>query len=275
MASRTILITGASDGIGAVAAAAEARRGDRVLLAGRSEEKLRRVARNLPRAEIFAADFTRLDDVRALAAWTLDRVDTIDVLALNAGGIFGNREITVDGHEKTFQVNHLAHFLLTDLLLEPLRAGHAAVVSTSSVGARFFGHLDLDDLDNAKKYTPQKAYGDAKLANILFTKGIAAHYGTDGISAVALHPGNVATNFAADTTSFMRFIYRTPLKRLALISPEKGGESLLWAMDGRPGIDWVSGEYYENGRLATKVNPQQNDPALVQAFWDASRALIS
>lgn len=274
MATRTILITGASDGIGAVAAAAEARRGNRVLITGRSEDKLRRVASDID-VEYFVADFARLDDVRALAAWTLERADAIDVLALNAGGIFGDREITVDGYEKTFQVNHLAHFLLTKLLMKPLRAGTASVVSTSSVGARFFGHIDLDDLDNARKYSSQKAYGDAKLANILFTKGLATRYASDGIAAMALHPGNVATNFAADTSHFMHVIYHTPLKRLALISPEKGGENLLWAMDGRPGADWESGQYYEKRRIAKNVNPQQNDPKLIDAFWDASEALVS
>lgn len=274
MSRRTIVITGASDGIGAVAAAAEARRGDRVLLVGRSEEKLRRVARDLP-AEYFVADFTSLDQVRTIAASILERVDSVDVLVLNAGGIFGDREITQDGHEKTFQVNHLAHFLLTELLLDALKAGNASVVSTSSVGARFFGHLELDDLDNVKAYSPQKAYGDAKLANILFTKGLASRYGTDGISAVALHPGNVATNFASDTTHFMHTIYHTPLKRLILISPEKGGANLTWAIDGRPGIDWVSGEYYEKRRIARKVNPQQNDAAFIDAFWDASAELVS
>ncbi|MCL1871645.1 MAG: SDR family NAD(P)-dependent oxidoreductase [Promicromonosporaceae bacterium] len=273
MTQKTILLTGASDGIGAAAARDLAAQGHRVLVTGRSPEKTARVAQQTG-AEHFVSDFARLDDVRALAAAVRERTDRIDVLANNAGGIFGPRTMTDDGHELTLQVNHLAPFLLTHLLLDELRAGGGVVVNTSSIASRRFGHLDLDDLENARSFRAEKAYGDAKLANILFTKGLHVRYHQDGISSVAFHPGNVATNFAAQTTSTWRFVYHTPLRRLVLVDAGKGGSNLTWAIEGTPGTTWKSGEYYENRRLPRRPNPQQDDAGLVDAFWDASARLV-
>jgi NAD(P)-dependent dehydrogenase (short-subunit alcohol dehydrogenase family) len=273
---KTILITGASDGIGAAAAARMTADGHRVLITGRSTTKTGDVARSTG-AKPFIADFTRLDDVRALATAVKAELGGagLDVLANNAGGIFGDYTTTADGYEKTFQVNHLAPFLLTHLLLDELQAGTGgSVVNTSSVANRLFGHLDLDDLGNERKYSPNKAYGDAKLANILFTRGLVAHYGDQGISSVAFHPGNVATNFAADTTSLMRFVYRTPLKKLALISSEKGGRNLTNLVAGTPGVDWHSGDYYDQDKPSTKINPQANDNTLVDGLWTRSTTMV-
>lgn len=275
---KTILITGASDGIGAASARQLAARGHRVLITGRSREKVDAVARETG-AKGFVADYTRLDDVRRLADEVRAELDGagLDVLANNAGGLFGDPTKTVDGNEKTFQVNHLAPFLLTELLLDELRAGaggQASVVNTSSVANRLFGHLDLDDLDNDKKFSANKAYGDAKLANILHVRGLQARYRDQGISAVAFHPGNVATNFASDTTSIMRFIYQTPLKRLNLISADKGGANLTWFVEGTPVVTWRPGAYYDKQKLTAKVNPQALDDALVDGLWDRSAALV-
>jgi NAD(P)-dependent dehydrogenase (short-subunit alcohol dehydrogenase family) len=276
MTSKTILITGASDGIGAAAAAQLTADGHRVLITGRSETKTADVARSTG-ATPFIADFTRLDDVRALATSVKAELGGagLDVLANNAGGISGDFTTTADGYEKTFQVNHLAPFLLTHLLLDELRAGNGgAVVNTSSVANRLFGHLDLDDLGNEKKYSPNKAYGDAKLANILFTRGLVARHGDEGISSVALHPGNVATNFASDSTSLMRFVYRTPLKKLALISPEKGGRNLTRLVEGTPGVDWQTGAYWDQDKPSTKINPQADDNTLVEGLWTRSATMV-
>lgn len=269
MPQKTILLTGASDGIGTAAARDLSARGHRVLVVGRSPKKTARVAQELG-LEHFVSDFAHLDQVHHLAAAVRQRTEKIDVLANNAGGIFGERSVTPDGNEQTLQVNHLAPFLLTHLLLDELRAGDGVVVNTSSVGSRVFGHLDLDDLDNARRYRPEKAYGDAKLANILFTKGLHARHHDDGISTMAFHPGNVATNFASDTTSLMRFVYHTPLRRLVLVSVDKGGENLTWAIDGTPGDTWTSGEYYEKRRPARRTNPQQDDASAVDDFWEVS-----
>ena len=174
MAQQTILITGASDGIGAASARTLAAKGHRVLIVGRSAEKTAAVARETG-AEPFVADFSRLDEVRALAGTVKERLGgRLDVLANNAGGIFGDRTVTADGYEYTLQVNHLAPFLLTHLLLDELCAAGGTVVNTSSIASRLFGNLDLDDLGNERGYSPAKAYGDAKLDNILFTRGLHA-----------------------------------------------------------------------------------------------------
>ncbi|MGL4340392.1 MAG: SDR family NAD(P)-dependent oxidoreductase, partial [Rhodoglobus sp.] len=168
MTTRTIIITGASDGIGAAAARAISATGDTVVLVGRSREKTEAIAHELG-AEFFLADYTRLDEVRELAQKLLAAYPRIDVLANNAGGIMAARELTVDGFEKTLQVNHLAPFLLTSLLLPRLVESHATVIATASAG-NAFGRIDTNDLQNQNKYSPAKAYANAKLATILFTR---------------------------------------------------------------------------------------------------------
>ncbi|MGO4535297.1 SDR family NAD(P)-dependent oxidoreductase [Leifsonia sp. 2MCAF36] len=273
MTTKTIVLTGASGGIGAAASRKLIADGHTVALVGRSPRKTEGLARELG-TDYFLADFAKLDDVRTLAATLRNTYPRIDVLANNAGGIFGDPARTVDGFEKTLQVNHLAPFLLTNLLLDTLKASHAVVTNTSSVGARVFGKIDTDDLNNDVKFSANKAYGDAKLANILFTKELDRRHGADGISSVAFHPGNVRTNFANDTTSLMRVLYRTPIGRLAgMVSPERGAEPLIWLAEGTPGEDWVSGQYYEKNRIA-KTNPQADDAALASRLWDKSAELV-
>lgn len=271
--SRVIVITGASDGIGAAGSRQLVADGHTVVVVGRSQEKTAALARELG-TDSFVADFARLDDVRTLAAALRERYPRIDVLVNNAGGIFGDRSRTVDGFEKTLQVDHLAPFLLTNLLMDTLVASGASVITTSSIAARLFGHIDLDDLENDRRYSANKAYGDAKLANVLFTQELARRFGGQGISAAAFHPGVVRTNFASDTSSVMRFVYRTPLSRLAgFVTPEQGADQLVWLAEGTAGRDWVSGEYYERRRVA-KTNPQARDAALASALWDVSAAMV-
>jgi NAD(P)-dependent dehydrogenase (short-subunit alcohol dehydrogenase family) len=269
MSSRTIVITGASDGIGAATARKLAARGDRLILTGRRADKLHTVAEPLG-ADHVTADFARLADVRDLAAALRERTDRIDVLVNNAGGVFAERVVTEDGNERTMQVNHYAGFLLTNLLLDVLTASDAKVVNVSSVGSRAFGKLDLNDLDNDRRYKTMKAYGDSKLANILFTKGLHARHHGDGISTLALHPGNIASNFARETGTWaMKAIYASPLARM-LSTPDDGADNLLWAIDGTPGATWEPGEYYEPRKKPRRPNPQQNDRALIDAFWAES-----
>lgn len=276
MPPKTIVLTGASDGIGAAAARQLAASSPRLILVGRSAEKTRAVAEETD-ATWFTADFARLDDVRTLAEKIADAVgdDGIDVLANNAGGIFGDQTPTVDGFEKTMQVNHLAPFLLTSLLLPQLLASGGAVVNTSSIAHRLFGHLDVDDLDNTRRFSPNKAYGDAKLANVLFAKSLHTKFHADGLSAVAFHPGTVQTNFASDSSSIMRLLYRTPLKHLMLIGADKGGATLRWFIEGTPDETWFSGAYYDERQLTARVNPQVNDAALAEALWQRSAALVT
>lgn len=274
---KTILITGASDGIGAAAARQLATRGHRLLLTGRSKDKTEAVAQELG-AKAFVADFSNLSEVRQLAQEVKTELAGagLDVLANNAGGIFGDRNKTVDGNEMTFQINHLAQFLLTELLMDNLLAAKegASVINTSSVANRLFAKIDLGDLNNDKKFSANKAYGDAKLANILHARGIQARYGTQGISTVSFHPGAVATNFASETTSFMRLFYQTPLKKWGLISSEKGGGHLAWLIEGTPGVDWEVGGYYEERTLSKKINPKAKDDALVEGLWQKSKVLV-
>ncbi len=273
MPSKTIVLTGASDGIGAAAARQLVAHGHTVALVGRSAQKTQALATEL-KADHFLADFTRLDEVRTLAAALTEAYPRIDVLANNAGGIFGDQTRTVEGFEKTLQVNHLAPFLLTHLLMPTLTASSASVVNTASVAARLFGSIDLDDLHNEAKYSANKAYGDAKLANILHAKELSRRFGSDGISAVAFHPGTVRTNFASDTTSWMRLMYQSPLSRLTgLISVEKGAAPLVWLAEGTPGRDWAPGEYYEKQKPAA-TNPQAADAQLAARLWQISAKLV-
>lgn len=273
MTAKTIVLTGASDGIGAAASRKLVADGHMVVLVGRSPQKTAALAGELG-AEHFTADFADLSQVRALAGELKRAHPHIDVLVNNAGGIFGDRTRTVDGFEKTLQVNHLAPFLLTNLLLDTLIESRASVVNTSSAAARLFGSIDIDDLNNERGYSPNKAYGDAKLSNILFTKELQRRFGRRGLSAVAFHPGVVRTSFASDTTSTMRFLYQTPLARLlGLLSPEQGARPLVWLAEGEPGTDWMPGEYYEKQKVAA-TNPQALDEQLAAELWRRSAEYV-
>lgn len=276
MTPRTILLTGASDGIGAAAARQLAARGHRLLLVGRSAEKTAVIADEIG-APHFVADFARLDDVRRLAREVVGATDRIDVLANNAGAILGRRTVTVDGNEATLQVNHLAPFLLTQLLLPRLQAGEGIVVNTASSAARRLARFDIDDLGGERSFSPNRAYGNAKLANILHARGLQARYGDAGIRAVAFDPGNVRTGFARESTSILRLVYRTPLARLVLISAEQGGTNLTFFADGSPGTTWRPGAFYTERHPATpeQTNPLVHDDALADLLWERSEALVA
>ncbi|MCL2315886.1 MAG: SDR family NAD(P)-dependent oxidoreductase [Actinomycetia bacterium] len=269
----TIVITGASDGIGATAAALLARDGHRLFLVGRTASKLEAVTEKLYPAGAFVADFERLDDVRRLAADLRAATDHIDVLANNAGGIFDGPLETIDGFERTFQVNHLAPFLLTHELMDLLLAGDASVVNTASAAARMSGHIDLDDIDGWHRYAPMKAYGASKLANVLFTRGLHARYHHLGLSAVAFHPGVIASNFGASTGGPMRLAYHSAAARF-MAGPITGARRLVHFAEGTPGIEWVSGEYYPSPRRPGRTAAQAYDDDLVREFWDASARLL-
>ena len=270
--SKTIVITGASGGIGAAGARALVRDGHDVVIVGRSPHKTDQIARELE-VDSFVVDFASLADVRRLAADLDAAYPKIDVLANNAGGIFGDQTRTVDGFEKTFQVNHLAPFMLTTLLIEKLISSRAAVIQTSSSGARLFGKLNIDDLNLEQGFTPHRAYGTAKLENILFTKELHRRFHAQGISAAAFHPGAVATNFAHDSSSFMKRIYDSRAGRSFMATPEKGAAQMVWLAETQPGDDWVSGTYYERRKPAKRNNPQARDSELARQLWERSSLL--
>jgi NAD(P)-dependent dehydrogenase (short-subunit alcohol dehydrogenase family) len=272
---KTVVITGASDGVGAEAARALVAHGHHVVIVGRAPDKTRAVAAAIG-SDHHVADFAELAQVRQLAGALRDRYVRIDVLANNAGGLF-DKARTTDGHDKNFQVNHLAPFLLTNLLIEMLTTSRAAVIQTASRVAKRIGSIDIEDLDHSgtdNTYNAIKAYSDAKLENILFTKELQRRHGPRGISAAAFHPGNVASSFASDTSSSWRFVYNTPLRHVMLISPRRAAQRLVWLAQGQPGQDWQPGEYYEKNKIAP-TNPQAADDALAADLWQRSTHMVS
>ncbi len=269
MTGRTVVITGASAGLGAIGARRLAELGATVVPVGRSPEKTAAVARDLG-VEPLIADFARLADVRALAEAILDRCPQIDVLANNAGGLFPTRTITEDGNELTFQVNHLAPFLLTGLLRERLESTPGArVVGTSSVANRF-GRINLDDVDlQRSRWFGFRAYANGKLENILFTRELTLRFA--GVHAVCFHPGPVASEFGRDSFT-TGLLYRTPLRRVFLISPEKGAAPLV-SLASRDDIDEYDGVYFDRHQPHGATSSQANDPALARALWERSAQL--
>lgn len=271
MGGRTIIITGASDGVGAAAARRLTALGEQVVLVGRDPAKTQAVAAELGRP-YHVADNASLSQVRALATELKQSYPRIDVLANNAGGIMGARTVTEDGHELTFQVNHLAGFLLTQLLMETLVASRASIIQTSSVAAHSMARPDLDDVDAQHGYSAPIAYGNSKLFNILFTRELHRRYGEQGVSAAAFHPGVVASNFASGGPGFMRVFYNNPVSKKLMVSSEQGSDQLVWLAEGTPGTDWSSGGYYEK----RKRQPRYDDPrfdAMARRLWQISEVM--
>ena len=276
MIKKNVIITGASDGIGAAAARGLNQAEYNLYLVGRNKAKTAKVANEVD-APYFTADFSQLDQVRHLAE-LLQRTlgdQKIDILVNNAGGLFGTHALTKDGFERTLQVDYLAPFLLTQLLMPNFNPDQAVVINTSSIAHKLFGHINLNDLNNShKKYKGTKAYGDAKLANILFANELDRRFHKDGLSAVSFHPGMIRTNFANDKKSWMYRVYHTVLNKVVMQSAQEGGDTLRFFIEGTPGETWESGAYYNKRQKAKKVNPQVNDLTLQQQLWDKTQKLL-
>ena len=272
MVGRTVLVTGASDGIGAETARVLAAKGATVHVTGRSAAKLAPVAEAVG-TEPLVADFSRLDDVRRLAAEVGERVERLDLLMNNAGGTFAPAQRTPDGHEPNFQVNHLAPFLLTHLLRPQLAAaGSSLVVNTSSVG-NLMGKVVLDDLDQERRRTMElTAYGTGKLMNILFTRGISQRWHDDGIVSVAVHPGPAGSSFGRDSW-LVGLAYRSPLKRFATISVADGAAPLIALAERGPDPE-IDGRYFSRFKIDGHENKQAHDQAIIDGLWDRSAALV-
>ena len=242
---KRIVITGASDGIGAEAARQLKKMGHQVVIVGRSPEKTARIAKELD-SPYHLADYAKLSDVRRLAD-ELMGYDRIDVLANNAGGLLNDRRITEDGFEITFQVNLLAGFLLTRLLHDKLAESGATVIQTSSTAANSFGkEYDGNDLNTENGYSATKAYGNAKLECILFTRELERRWSSEGIHSVAFEPGVVRTNFAAQAPFALRAVYHTPLKYFMTTPVEKSAGRLTRLAVGAPGVDFEPGMAYSD-----------------------------
>lgn len=270
--TRTIIITGASDGIGAAAARQLQAAGEDVVIVGRNADKTKAVAAALD-AHWHVADFAELAQVRALADTLRERYPRIDVLANNAGGIFGDRTITADGFELTFQVDHLAPFLLTNLLIDRLIESQASVIQTSSLAAQRFSRFDIDDLQGERRYSASTAYGNAKLENILFTKELQRRFGEQGINAAAFHPGAIASSFASSSSGMWHWMYTNPIASRFLTSTEVGGSRLAFLAAGKPGVDWQVGEYYASNKPA-RTSPLAADPVLAKQLWERSAQMV-
>lgn len=268
--TRTIVITGASAGVGAAAARRLAREGARVVIVGRDPKRTNAVGDELG-VERHVTDFARLSDVHDLAA-ELNKLGRIDVLANNAGGIFQQRTLTEDGFETTFQVNHLAGFLLTHLLLPKLIASRASVINTSSA-AHYRGKVDLADLQLERGWTAWRAYANVKLMNVLFTRGLHTHHVLDGVYAAAFHPGVVASNFGQTGSPLTARFYASGLAKRIMITPDAGADTLVWLAQRTPPRDWAPGEYYDK-RQVKRPNKQALDSGLVNAFWARSKHLV-
>ncbi|MEV4655201.1 SDR family NAD(P)-dependent oxidoreductase [Micromonospora sp. NPDC049301] len=263
---RLVVVTGASSGIGLAAAVDLACRGDRVVLVGRDPARLQAAAERVretsgERPELFRADFAVLDDVRRLAERLRDAYDRIDLLANNAGAIALQPLTTVDGFELSIQANHLAPFLLTNLLAD--RIGRIVVTAS---GAHRSGVLDPSDLNRPlNRYRPMVAYGTSKQANILFTAEAARRW--PDIPAHSFHPGIVRTRFANDSR-----LVALGMRFLPFRSPEKGAETLVWLANQDPSR-LVDGGYYYNRRLHRPFR-KATDPQLAARLWAASAKAV-
>jgi NAD(P)-dependent dehydrogenase (short-subunit alcohol dehydrogenase family) len=268
----TVVVTGASSGVGQAAAEEFARRGARVVLVGRNPDRLDAAVDSVraagatagaPQPDRFRADFARLDEVRALADHLLSRYEKIDVLANNAGALVSGFATTVDGYETTIQGNHLAPFLLTNLLRERLRGGR--VVNTASDAHRM-GVPDPDNfVGDAGRFNRWRAYGASKAANILFTAEAGRRW--PDILSTSYHPGVVRSRFGAGTMVTL-FYKIAPF----LTSPADGADTMLWLATA-PAGELTQGGYYIKRQLRQPV-PAAADPDLAARLWDASAKAV-
>jgi NAD(P)-dependent dehydrogenase (short-subunit alcohol dehydrogenase family) len=274
MTRRTIVITGASDGIGAAAARRLSRSGHNLVVVGRSESKTAAVAAELD-ADYFVVDFADLSQVRALSEKVRSQYPRIDVLLNNAGGMGTTIHFTPDGNEHTYQVNYLAPFLLTTRLLDVLLDSRATIVNTTSSSHRLIFRATVDDLENTARRRPSTAYALSKLAIVLFTRELHRRYHAGGLSVATVHPGYVNSNFGpASGSRFLAFMARyTPTERFTATSDE-GADQLVWLASSTPGVDWTPGEYYSKHKIA-KANRLAYDPRLAHELWDRTLAKIS
>ena len=271
---RTIVITGASDGIGA-AAARELRKSDaNLVVIGRSQAKTEAVAAELD-ADHFVVDFADLAQTRALADKIGSTYERIDVLLNNAGGMGTKIHLTPDGYEQTYQVNYLSPFLLTTRLVDLLVESRASVINTTSSSHLMVLRATADDLENTARRRPSTAYALSKLAIMLFTKELHRRYRDSGLSVATVHPGYVNSNFGKASGSRMLAFSQDYLPTARYVaSCEEGAEQLIWLASGEPGVDWTPGEYYSRRKIARASRLAKN-PALAAELWERTLARIA
>lgn len=267
MDSKTILITGATDGIGKVTTLELAGMGHHVLVHGRNEARGKQVADEIKRAvkharvNVVSGDLASLDEVRTLAAQVKDGYPRLDVLINNAGVFRHERTLTRDELEMTFAVNYLAHFLLTNLLLESLKASAPARIIHVSSGTHRSAKMDWGNLQGEKKYDGYEAYARSKLENVLYAYALAERLRDTGVTSNALHPGVIRTKLLNQGWGGGG----TDLKH--------GGDTLVYAATA-PELETVTGKYFDNRREATS-SAASHDTNLQQKLWETSERLTS
>jgi NAD(P)-dependent dehydrogenase (short-subunit alcohol dehydrogenase family) len=269
MDGKTVVVTGASSGIGAAAAVELAKLGATVVPVGRDPQRIAGIAKKVG-AEPLEADFSSLDEVRRLAELLLARHDRIDVLVNNAGLVAGRRSLTADGYETTFAVNHLAPFLLTNLLLDRMRTSAPARVVTTSSDAHHSGRIDLADLQGEKKWSTWSAYANSKLANILFTRALARRLEGTGVVANCLHPGVIRTRLGRGTPLPIRLGWR--VAGLFFKRPATGAETIVY-LASAPEAGELSGGYFADSRERSPSARAQDDD-LGERLWTQSARLV-
>lgn len=277
MEGKVCLVTGANAGIGAVTARALAERGATVVVVGRSLDrceatvgKIRHETGNRA-VETLLADLSSQSDVRRLAREFLDRHPRLDVLVNNAGAAFTKQQESADGIEMTFALNHLAYFLLTNLLLDTLRvSAPSRIVNVASDAHRMAAQgLPFDDLRSPSQYRGFRSYAHSKLANILFTFELARRLEGTGVTANALHPGFVASSFFEDNG--WRGAIIGAAAKLVAISPEAGAKTSIYLATA-PEVEGISGRYFVKQK-DVEPSPAARDEAAAKRLWELSEAL--
>jgi NAD(P)-dependent dehydrogenase (short-subunit alcohol dehydrogenase family) len=266
MQGKTVVITGATSGIGEVAAIRLSQKGARIVLVARDKARADATLKKLSGTghTVHFADLSRISEMKRLAN-ELAGEPQIDVLMNNAGALFNTRQVTEDGLEKTFATNHMSYFVVTNMLLPKLKPG-ARIVSTASDAHRG-AKLYFDDLQSAKGYAGFAVYSKSKLCNILFNRELARRIEGTGVTANCLHPGFVATRFGDRSGGFVAFAIRA-VKPVGAISPEKGAQTMIY-LASSPDVANVSGQYFYKCEIATPTKEAQDD-ASARRLWDES-----
>jgi len=260
MQGKTIVITGATSGIGEVAALRLAEQGARIVHIARDEKRAAATQAALQKANpaathvVHIADLSLLSEMKRVARAVAAAEPKIDVLIDNAGAMFNRRQVTADGLEKTFALNHMAYFIITNLLLPNIVDGGRIVVTASN--AHRGAVLDFSDLQSEQGYSGFSVYSRSKLMNILFTRALACRLDR-GITANALHPGFVATRFGDQSGGVMGGVIKL-IKPVGAISPEKGAQTIVY-LAASPEVAGVNGEYFYECRRHTPTVHALND----------------
>ncbi len=275
MKSKTVLVTGATNGIGLVTARELARMGAQVTIVSRNAEKCAAVTDAIKTetgnlVEFIAADLSTLEGMMQAAMTFKQRHTHLHVLVNNAGGFFIKRLLSRNGFEMTFALNHLNYFLLTNLLLDMLKSGSPARVVNVSSGLHVNASLNFGNLQGEKKYSGMDAYARSKLCNLLFTYELARRLEGMGVTVNALHPGYVATNLAANNG----FLYGTFAKLSARLfgrKPEVGAQTSIY-LASSPEVEGVTGKYFANC-MPVDSSPESYDKTTAEKLWQVSLEL--